>query len=279
MPTASAGLADQSAPATVSHRLRDRCFIGQMEETVFDTVVTTHHGEIFRYLRRLAWRAAEADDLSQETFLRAYRAWPRLTPEANVRAWLFTIATNVYRNHVRSERRRQAAHATVQATRPGLDFDGPEEEAMADEMRTLTAGGDPPAAAQAAAGLHPAQAARARLRGDRAEPRVLAGERPRPRLPGAAQDPHDAQRPRPAPDGVHPMTSKPKSVCRDRARSHRRRDGRGHAAVGRARRHPRGRLPAVPRRLRALSGDRQPRSARYAPSRRRPATPRRPASA
>ncbi len=109
-----------------------------MEEPVFDAVVATHHGEIFRYLRRLAWRVAEADDLSQETFLRAYRAWPRLTPEANVRAWLFTIATNVYRNHVRSERRRQAAHATVRATRPGLDLDGPEEEAMADEMRTLT---------------------------------------------------------------------------------------------------------------------------------------------
>ena len=109
-----------------------------MEETVFDAVVSTHHGEIFRYLRRLAWRATEADDLSQETFLRAYRAWPRLTPEANVRAWLFTIATNVYRNHVRSERRRQAAHATVRATGRELDLDGPEEEAVADEMRTLT---------------------------------------------------------------------------------------------------------------------------------------------
>lgn len=109
-----------------------------MEETVFDGVVATHHGEIFRYLRRLAWRVAEADDLSQETFLRAYRAWPRLTPEANVRAWLFTIATNVYRNHVRSERRRQAAHATVRATRSELDLDGPEAEALADEMRTLT---------------------------------------------------------------------------------------------------------------------------------------------
>lgn len=105
---------------------------------MFDTVVSTHHGEIFRYLRRLAWRAAEADDLSQETFLRAYRAWPRLAPEANVRAWLFTIATNVYRNHVRSERRRQAAHATVRATGRELDLDGPEEEAVADQMRTLT---------------------------------------------------------------------------------------------------------------------------------------------
>ena len=109
-----------------------------MEETAFDTVVTTHHGEIFRYLRRLCWRAGEADDLSQETFLRAYRAWRGLAMDANVRAWLFTIATNVFRNHVRSERRRQAAHATVRTTRRELELDGPEEEAMASEMRALT---------------------------------------------------------------------------------------------------------------------------------------------
>jgi RNA polymerase sigma factor (sigma-70 family) len=109
-----------------------------MEETGFDAVVATHHAEIFRYLRRLSWRAGEAEDLSQDTFLRAYRAWGVLTPGANVRAWLFTIATNVYRNHVRSERRRQAAHAAVRSTRLELDLDGPEEEAMAGEIRMLT---------------------------------------------------------------------------------------------------------------------------------------------
>jgi RNA polymerase sigma-70 factor (ECF subfamily) len=109
-----------------------------MEEAAFDTVVTAHHGEIFRYLRRLCWRVGEADDLSQETFLRAYRAWRGLALDANVRAWLFTIATNVYRNHVRSERRRRTAHATVRMTRNELELGGPEEEAMAGEMRALT---------------------------------------------------------------------------------------------------------------------------------------------
>jgi len=33
-----------------------------------------HHTEILRYLRRVTSRASEAEDLSQETFLRAYRA-------------------------------------------------------------------------------------------------------------------------------------------------------------------------------------------------------------
>ena len=110
----------------------------QLDEAGFETIVATHHGEIYRYLRRLAWRTAEADDLSQETFLRAYRARQRLTPDANVRAWLFAIATNVFRNHARSERRRRAAHDTVRVTRRELELDGPEAEAVAGQVRTLT---------------------------------------------------------------------------------------------------------------------------------------------
>ncbi|TMQ26872.1 MAG: RNA polymerase sigma factor [Candidatus Rokuibacteriota bacterium] len=110
----------------------------QLDDPAFEAVVATHHGEIYRYLRRLAYRGAEADDLSQETFLRAYRARHRLTPDANVRAWLFTIATNVFRNHVRSERRRRVAHASLQVTRRELDLDGPEAAVLAGEVRTLT---------------------------------------------------------------------------------------------------------------------------------------------
>ena len=109
-----------------------------MGPETFETVVAAHHPEIHRYLRRLTARASEADDLSQETFLRAYRARHRLTPDANVRAWLFTIATNVFRNQLRSERRRRVAHETVRRTRRELDVDGPEAEAVAGEVRTLT---------------------------------------------------------------------------------------------------------------------------------------------
>src|SRR5262245_52600078 len=71
----------------------------------FETIVGAHHAEIYRYIRRVTSRATEAEDLSQETFLRAYRAYRTLGPEANVRAWLFTIATNLTRNHFRSEKR------------------------------------------------------------------------------------------------------------------------------------------------------------------------------
>ncbi|PYN76257.1 MAG: hypothetical protein DMD96_26415 [Candidatus Rokuibacteriota bacterium] len=103
----------------------------------FETIVGAHHAEIFRYLRRVTSRASEAEDLSQETFLRAYRAYRTLGPDANVRAWLFAIATNLSRNHFRSEKRRRVAHQAVSTARREADPEGPEDEAVFSEARTL----------------------------------------------------------------------------------------------------------------------------------------------
>ena len=101
----------------------------------FETVVEAHHPEIYRYLRRVTARAGDADDLSQETFLRAYRAWDGLDAGANVRAWLFKIATNLAKNHFRSEGRRRRAYAGVGETRTDVDPAGPEEERRYRETR------------------------------------------------------------------------------------------------------------------------------------------------
>jgi RNA polymerase sigma-70 factor (ECF subfamily) len=99
--------------------------------------VTIHHPEIHRYLRRITARSSEADDLSQETFLRAYRAFPALPGDANVRAWLFAIATNLFRNHVRSEKRRSTFQAAVLATRSEAAGPGPDSESVYRETRSL----------------------------------------------------------------------------------------------------------------------------------------------
>ncbi len=106
-----------------------------MDAERFDGLVAAHHGEIYRYLLRATSRASEADDLAQETFLRAYRAHRTLAPDANARAWLFAIATNVTRNYYRSESRRRRAHATVRLTRSETDTHGPEGETLFNEAR------------------------------------------------------------------------------------------------------------------------------------------------
>ena len=108
-----------------------------MGPETFETVVTVHHGEIHRYLRRMTARASEADDLSQETFLRAYRAFAALPEDANVRAWLFAIATNLFRNHLRAEKRRSTWQAAVLATGNEAAGNDPEDESVYRETRTL----------------------------------------------------------------------------------------------------------------------------------------------
>lgn len=87
-----------------------------MNGDAFDGVVSAHHGEICRYLQRVTGRAGDADDLCQETFLRAYRAYRSLPVDANIRAWLFSIATNLAKNHFRSEARRRKAYDEVRAS-------------------------------------------------------------------------------------------------------------------------------------------------------------------
>lgn len=104
-----------------------------MAEDAFEAVVAAHHGEIHRYLARVTARASDADDLSQETFLRAFRAHGALPADANVRAWLFAIATNLCRNHFRGEARRRRAMSAVAAEAPASDAGRPDGEALLKE--------------------------------------------------------------------------------------------------------------------------------------------------
>lgn len=77
----------------------------------FETLVERHHDEIFRYLWRLLNSAGrsdsdvEAQDLTQEVFLRAYQAFGRLRRDSNHRAWLYKIATNCTRTILRRDQR------------------------------------------------------------------------------------------------------------------------------------------------------------------------------
>lgn len=57
----------------------------------FQAVLDEHREDVYRFLVALAGRQ-EADDCFQETLMSAIRAYPKLDPAANVRAWLFTIA-------------------------------------------------------------------------------------------------------------------------------------------------------------------------------------------
>lgn len=77
----------------------------------FDYLVETQSAEIFAYLWRMLRTTEDAEDCLQETFLRAFRAYHRLREGSNHRAWLYKIATNVARTHLK--RRIQRSSQTV----------------------------------------------------------------------------------------------------------------------------------------------------------------------
>ena len=60
---------------------------------------------VSRYARLLTRNQPDADDLTQETFLRAYRSWSTFRPDSDCRKWLFTICRNTFlRDRHRAER-------------------------------------------------------------------------------------------------------------------------------------------------------------------------------
>lgn len=88
----------------------------------FELFYEAHQGEVFAFLRRRAGRD-RADDLFQETFLRALRAYGRLEHGEHLRAWVLTIAANAVVDAVRRE--RPIAELTIEPaaedTRPAVE--------------------------------------------------------------------------------------------------------------------------------------------------------------
>ena len=76
----------------------------------FPTLVMEMSGDLYSGLRRMSGDPVEAEDLTQETFVRAYRALrgyerTRIL-DLSLRGWLWTIALNLGRNHLRDRARR-----------------------------------------------------------------------------------------------------------------------------------------------------------------------------
>jgi RNA polymerase sigma-70 factor (ECF subfamily) len=71
----------------------------------FDAEALSSLDSLYRAARRLTRVPADAEDLVQETYLKAFRAAERFEPGTNMRAWLFTILYNTARNRARDRAR------------------------------------------------------------------------------------------------------------------------------------------------------------------------------
>jgi RNA polymerase sigma-70 factor, ECF subfamily len=69
----------------------------------FEALALPHVDSLYRTALRMTRNPDEAEDLVQETFMKAFRSYATFEPETNFRAWLFKIMTNSYINRYRRQ--------------------------------------------------------------------------------------------------------------------------------------------------------------------------------
>jgi RNA polymerase sigma-70 factor, ECF subfamily len=67
----------------------------------FEAAALVHLDALYHFALRLTHNRSEAEDLVQETCLRAFRSFHRFNPGTNCRAWLFTVLRNAFLNRIR----------------------------------------------------------------------------------------------------------------------------------------------------------------------------------
>jgi RNA polymerase sigma-70 factor, ECF subfamily len=109
-----------------------RCRAGDHE--AFRRVVELHHQRIYRVAYAVMAEEGEAAEVTQETFIKAWRGLPRFRGDAALATWLTRLALNTARDHLRRQRARQVLHLLRGTARAG-DDDPAEAVAERDAVR------------------------------------------------------------------------------------------------------------------------------------------------
>jgi RNA polymerase sigma-70 factor, ECF subfamily len=93
-----------------------RCLAG--DERAYRELVERYQRPVFALAMRMVRQAQDAEDLTQETFVRMFRALDRYDPTRPFEAWLFTIASRLCIDHIR---RRRVKPISIFQGEPGTD--------------------------------------------------------------------------------------------------------------------------------------------------------------
>ena len=97
---------------TTDAETRDRADMERLaagHDAALNDLMERHATAVFQFLCRMLGSAEDANDLAQETFARVFRARASFRANQKFTAWLYTIAANLARNHLRW----RARHPTV----------------------------------------------------------------------------------------------------------------------------------------------------------------------
>jgi RNA polymerase sigma-70 factor (ECF subfamily) len=132
-PAGSLGSDDSLDGADGDFRLVERAQRGDLGS--YDVLVTRHRGKIFAMIRNMIHQEADAWDLSQEVFIKAWQALPRFEAKAKFSTWLYRIAHNVVYDWTRKRKIESAGE---------LNDEIFERERIDSSSATTPSGGDTP---------------------------------------------------------------------------------------------------------------------------------------
>lgn len=109
------------------------------DNPTFVDLVNAHYEVLYRYAYRLAGNAADAEDVTQTTFLTAQRKLDQLREPAHARSWLFTIARNTFLKSIRSKPADpvvslDAVGEPIQPEEQDLEIDSERLQSVLDEL-------------------------------------------------------------------------------------------------------------------------------------------------
>ena len=105
----------------------------------FDLLVLKYQGRIAALISRYVSDAGEVEDVTQEAFIKAYRALGKFRGDSAFYTWLYRIAANAAKNHLVAKGRRPGADATIEDAE-GFDEGGMLSESASPEA--LAMGGE-----------------------------------------------------------------------------------------------------------------------------------------
>ncbi len=77
------------------------------DRAAFNEIVLRYKSKVYNYVRRMVPSAPDAEDLTQETFVRAYLSIHSFQSRASLNTWLFRIATNLCIDYSRKNKNKQ----------------------------------------------------------------------------------------------------------------------------------------------------------------------------
>ena len=129
----------------MGNRTSDQLLVERVQagdKSAYDLLVLKYQHKIVKLIMRYVHDPSEALDVSQEAFLKAFRALPKFRGDSAFYTWLYRIAINTAKNHMVAARRRPLEYASdiddperFEWHSSLQDTDSPEGHVLSDELR------------------------------------------------------------------------------------------------------------------------------------------------